>query len=229
MDLTSHILGMNYWNRHKFPRFHGDCWSLFGHLLGFCVVQQILFGRAYCLLTATGPCSHECWNGWVWWSKRGLLKPYASSPPTALIGQIFSFSCNRQILLFTTTSASPEPEPLTLKMETVGPSEMSEHWSASWCRNLTEDPSLYPMFICGSCFTGTLAKTPAAWRIAAVALSCQPTATQNRTPLLPATANPPTYPPVAGVAAVKWILQRADSINSVSGHSTRHITCCTKS
>jgi hypothetical protein len=70
---------------------------------------------------------------------------------------------------------------------------MSEHWSTSWCRYPTEDPSKYPMFICGSCFTGKLTKTLAAWWIAAVAL-CQPTATLNRTPLLPATANSPTHP-----------------------------------
>jgi hypothetical protein len=79
-----------------------------------------------------------------------------------------------------------------MKMETVRPSEMSEHWSTSWCRYPKEDPSIYPMFIWGSCFTGKLTKKLAAWWTAAVALSCQPTATQNRTPLQPATANPPT-------------------------------------
>jgi len=28
MDLTSHILGMYYCTRYKFPGFHDDCWSL---------------------------------------------------------------------------------------------------------------------------------------------------------------------------------------------------------
>jgi hypothetical protein len=103
---------------------------------------------------------------------------------------------------------------------------MSEHWSTSWCRYPKEDPSIYPMFICGSCFTGTLTETHAAWWLQQ--LPCRVNPQQHRTELL-CCLPPRTHPPVAGVAAVKWILQRADSINSVSGHSTRHITCCTKS
>jgi hypothetical protein len=218
------------------------CWSYFGFTHPVVDNYSRRFWRTYCLIfTVTYSDSRGCRSGWgegdmsvmwVWRRKHGLSKPYSPPPPRPLPWLArFSlyFPCKWQIPVFLTTSASTEPESFTLKTETVLPSEMSEHWSASWCWNPKEDHSQCPMFICGSCFTGVLTKT---LYCQADCSSCLVMSTHGNTEqnsLLPATANPPTHPPVAGVAAEKWILQRADSINSVSGHSTRHITCCTKS
>ena len=244
MNLTSHILGMNCCTRYKFSGFRSDCWAVVGHIFWFLrpVVDNYFrrFGRTYRIHL------HGDWCWFTWMLKRFRRKGYMGY--MGMMEEMWPI----KVLRFFPSHCSDGPDFLYLSYITD-----KCLYSQPLQHPLNQNQSLWRrrQYVLPKCrntrllhgaetqkktihYTRCLSMGPVslvcslkrctAWRTAAVASPRHVNPQQHRTELLCCLPRR-THPPVACVAAEKWILQRADSINSVSGHSTRHITCCTKS